>query len=93
MLKVLRAALPHSRIFWGAMLAVAAYSGLVVFIFQYLPHIPSLEAKDITAVSSIGVGLIFAFRVNSAYDRWWEGRKLWGQLVNDLRNLSIKFAL
>jgi ion channel-forming bestrophin family protein len=93
MLKILRAALPHSRVFWGAMTIVAAYSGLVVFLFQYLPHIPSVEAKDITAVSSLAVGLIFAFRVNSAYDRWWEGRKLWGQLVNDLRNLSIKFDL
>ena len=93
MLKILRAALPHSHVFWGAMFVIAAYSGLVVYLFQYLPHIPSVEGKDITAFSSIAVGLIFAFRVNTAYDRWWEGRKLWGQLVNELRNLSIKFDL
>jgi putative membrane protein len=30
------------------------------------------------------------FRTNSAYDRWWEGRKLWGSMVNSARNLAIK---
>jgi putative membrane protein len=30
------------------------------------------------------------FRTNTAYDRWWEGRKLWGALVNNSRNLAIK---
>jgi ion channel-forming bestrophin family protein len=36
------------------------------------------------------LGLFLGFRTNTAYDRWWEGRKLWGQLVNDSRNLAIK---
>jgi len=30
------------------------------------------------------------FRTNTAYDRWWEGRKLWGSLLNNSRNLAIK---
>jgi putative membrane protein len=30
------------------------------------------------------------FRTNTAYDRWWEGRKLWGSLVNNSRNLALK---
>jgi putative membrane protein len=30
--------------------------------------------------------------MNSAYDRWWEGRKLWGMLVNNSRNLAIKLS-
>lgn len=38
----------------------------------------------------INLGLLLVFRTNTAYDRWWEGRKLWGQLVNDLRNLALK---
>ena len=36
------------------------------------------------------LGGLMVFRTNTAYDRWWEGRKLWGQLVNDSRNLAIK---
>jgi ion channel-forming bestrophin family protein len=42
--------------------------------------------------SLLGVvlGLFLVFRTNSSYDRWWEGRKLWGSLVNNTRNLSLK---
>ena len=36
------------------------------------------------------ISLILVFRTNTAYDRWWEGRKLWGSLVNASRNLALK---
>ncbi|MEM9858789.1 MAG: bestrophin family ion channel [Bacteroidota bacterium] len=51
--------------------------------------------RSTTAVHSllgIVLGLFLVFRVNSAYDRWWEGRKLWGSLVNNTRNLGLKLA-
>jgi ion channel-forming bestrophin family protein len=38
----------------------------------------------------IVLGLFLVFRTNSAYDRWWEGRKLWGSFVNNTRNFSLK---
>lgn len=34
------------------------------------------------------VGLLLVFRTNSSYDRFWEGRKLWGALINESRNLG-----
>jgi putative membrane protein len=39
---------------------------------------------------SLVLGLLLGFRTNSAYERWWEARKLWGKLVNVSRNLAIK---
>ena len=41
--------------------------------------------------SLLGVilSILLVFRTNSAYDRWWEGRKQWGALVNNTRNLAI----
>jgi ion channel-forming bestrophin family protein len=36
------------------------------------------------------LSMLLVFRTNTAYDRWWEGRKLWGSLVNNSRNLAIK---
>src|SRR5690606_34254987 len=39
------------------------------------------------------ISLLLVFRTNTAYDRWWEGRKLWGSLVNNSRNLAIKLAV
>jgi putative membrane protein len=38
------------------------------------------------------ISMLLVFRTNTAYDRWWEGRKLWGQLVNVSRNLAIKIG-
>jgi putative membrane protein len=36
------------------------------------------------------ISMLLVFRTNTAYDRWWEGRKLWGSLVNNSRNLALK---
>jgi putative membrane protein len=39
-------------------------------------------------VPGIVLGLLLVFRTNTAYDRFWEGRKVWGSLVNTVRNLA-----
>jgi putative membrane protein len=39
-------------------------------------------------VPSIVIGLLLVFRTNTAYERFWEGRKGWGTLINTVRNLS-----
>ena len=41
-------------------------------------------------MNGLVLGFLLSFRNNHAYDRWWEARKLWGQLVNDSRNLCLK---
>ncbi|MBN8682670.1 MAG: hypothetical protein J0L99_08450 [Chitinophagales bacterium] len=38
------------------------------------------------------ISFTLVFRTNTAYERWWEGRKLWGALVNNSRNLAMKIA-
>ncbi|CAM2923778.1 Predicted membrane protein [Legionella steigerwaltii] len=35
--------------------------------------------------------IVISFRVNASYSRWWEGRILWGSIVNNCRNLGLKF--
>ncbi|MFT5725034.1 MAG: putative membrane protein [Bacteroidia bacterium] len=52
--------------------------------------------KDAIAVYSlIGfvLSLLLVFRTNTAYDRWWEGRKKWGEMVNDTRSLALKISV
>lgn len=39
------------------------------------------------------ISMLLVFRTNTAYDRWWEGRKLWGTLVNNSRSLAIKLSV
>jgi putative membrane protein len=38
------------------------------------------------------ISMLLVFRTNTAYDRWWEGRKQWGSLMNGSRNLALKIA-
>ncbi|WP_337177064.1 bestrophin family ion channel [Paludisphaera sp.] len=41
-------------------------------------------------VAGAALGLLLVLRTNAGYDRWWEGRKLWGGIVNQTRNLGIQ---
>lgn len=38
-------------------------------------------------LAGISLSLLLVFRTNASYDRFWEGRKLWGGIVNETRNL------
>ncbi|MFQ3577255.1 MAG: bestrophin family protein [Cytophagales bacterium] len=48
--------------------------------------------SNVISALSLVVGMLLVFRINSAYDRWWEGRKLLGQLMNTSRFLAMKFS-
>jgi putative membrane protein len=37
---------------------------------------------------AVALGIFLGFRNNTSYDRFWEGRKLWGQLVNTTRSFA-----
>jgi len=73
-----------------AFLLVSLYSMAVVFIDNHF--FPKRVFQEIAPAlyGSVVMGVLLVFRTNSAYERWWEARKLWGQLVNDTRNLVIK---
>lgn len=65
------------------------YAWLVIYLMDDYLHIE----KSTTAIHSLlGVvlGLFLVMRTNTSYERWWEGRKQWGALVNASRNFAIK---
>ncbi|UKP00917.1 bestrophin family protein [Nostoc sp. UHCC 0870] len=61
--------------------------GVLVSILYYL-KLPVSQPILGTIIPSIVLGLLLVFRTNTAYDRFWEGRKFWGSIVNNVRNLS-----
>lgn len=75
-------------------LGIGVFSWAIVFFeANYLRLSSSLYAKNITIIHSLlgfAISMLLVFRTNTAYDRWWEGRKLWGSLVNNSRNLALK---
>ncbi len=56
----------------------------VLYAFNFSVSWPILGS----VVPSIVLGLLLVFRTNTAYDRFWEGRKCWGVINNNVRNLS-----
>lgn len=77
---------------WKQLIYIGVLS--LAITFAELHFFPKAEfLKNLIAVYSLlgfVISLLLVFRTNTAYDRWWEGRKLWGAIVNDCRNLALK---
>lgn len=72
---------------------VVVFSVVAVYVcLNYLDVSEWIPASPLHSIMGIVLGLFLVLRTNTAYDRWWEGRKVWGQLVNDTRALAIKIA-
>jgi ion channel-forming bestrophin family protein len=88
---IVRKHLPFRRIWpnvWKRILGLFIFDLAVAVLY-------SVFGMKALALSSLPLAMIggalsvfLAFRNNSAYDRWWEARTLWGALVNTARTLS-----
>ena len=70
--------------------AAAVYAAAVWWIESHTGGDPVPWADEFAAVNGLVLSVLIGFRTKAAYDRWWEGRVLWGKLVNDSRNLCLK---
>jgi ion channel-forming bestrophin family protein len=61
--------------------------GLFISILYYY-KLPVSQPILQNVIPSIVLGLLLVLRTNTAYDRFWEGRKAWGSIVNNVRNLA-----
>ena len=79
------------------MLAIGLYSGIIGYLeVEYWKLAENSYVKNITIMHGMlgfVISLLLVFRTNTAYDRWWEGRKMWGALVNNSRNFAIKLSV
>lgn len=76
---------------------ICAYSWLIAWLeleywnlsgSDYIGHLSVMHT-----LLGFAISMLLVFRTNTAYDRWWEGRKLWGSLVNNSRNLAMKLDM
>jgi putative membrane protein len=85
------------RTLFPIMLAIGFYSGVIGYLeVEYWKLSEKSYVRNITVMHGMlgfVISLLLVFRTNTAYDRWWEGRKLWGSLVNNSRNLALKLAV
>jgi putative membrane protein len=73
-------------------LVITVVSGGVVGLHRLFPaHFPSYTAAPFTLLG-LALSIFLGFRNNASYDRWWEGRRQWGQLIVELRSFGREIA-
>ncbi|KAF0369780.1 UPF0187-domain-containing protein [Gigaspora margarita] len=68
-------------------LFVTAFAAAVTVVYFKTNLKPSIPQTFIPVLGFV-VGLLLTYRTNTAYDRYWEGRKAWSSMVVAIRNLT-----
>lgn len=71
---------------WEKAFFFAIFSFFICLLYSF--GFPVQQPILNSLIPTIVLGLLLVFRTNSANERFWEGRKLWGGIVNNLRNLT-----
>jgi ion channel-forming bestrophin family protein len=69
-------------------IAFGAFATFICLLYIYRYPFLTIEVGP-HEVAGVLLGLLLVFRTNAGYERWWEGRKLWGGIVNHARNLTL----
>lgn len=80
--------IPWKRIFrdvWKQIVFIVIYILIIAWLDERHAIAGIAIPLPITTIPATLLSLLLAFRTNSAYDRWWEARKIWGSIVNDSR--------
>ncbi|MBF0316755.1 MAG: hypothetical protein HQL04_01150 [Nitrospirae bacterium] len=77
---VLSSILPRIVIF-------AAVSALITLVHFYVIKINTPPTP--WSIVGVALGLMLVFRTNTAYERYWEGRRMWGSIINSTQNLAV----
>lgn len=80
------------RLFWS-LISIGIYAAVIVFAEAHFLHLSTKNPTVMHSILGFVLSMLLVFRTNSAYDRWWEGRKIWGSVVNNSRNLALKLSV
>lgn len=79
------------RLLIPGMIGLTALSAFLCYIDLELRWVTFRSTTVMHSLLGFVISLLLVFRTNTAYDRWWEGRKLFGDLINTSRNLMLKY--
>ena len=75
------------RILLGVVLC-SVYTFTVFYIDAHYYKLPRFAVTPFEYTGAI-LGLVLVFRTNAGHERWWEARKLWGAITNQIRNMLV----
>lgn len=69
---------------------IATISGILPLFFKsFLSDIPI----SIATTLGVAISILLSYMMNQSYERWWEARKIWGEIVNDSRTLVLQLKM
>jgi len=78
------------ELIWPRISVVFCWSILITTIAYLFPgHAYTLTMAPFTVIG-LSLAIFLGFRNNASYDRYWEGRKLWGRMVNVCRSFTMQ---
>jgi putative membrane protein len=77
------------RLFW-VMVLIGIYAWVVAYVELEMLKMVDSSTTIMYQLLGFVISMLLVFRTNTAYERWWEGRKQWGSLVNASRNIAFK---
>lgn len=73
---------------WPQLFAIGVMSVIVVAAHRQAPDlVPGINPAPLTLIG-IALSVFLSFRNNACHDRWWEARKLWGQIIQSARDIA-----
>ncbi len=78
---------------WRRVVVTTAIAALLTFIEMRYPQFRLTLTPTPFTIIGLPLGIFLGFRNNTSYDRYWEGRRLWGSLVNTSRTLARQIQL
>lgn len=70
-----------------ALIYIIILCGITILLSMIFPHHEFISSPSLTIYGTV-LAILIGFRINEAYNRYWEARILWGQLVNQSRNFA-----
>ncbi len=82
------------RTLFPLMVCVGIYTAIIAYLeLHYFDLAKDAAIRNVSVLHTLlgfALSMLLVFRTNTAYDRWWEGRRLWGGLNNTSRSLAMK---
>ncbi len=68
--------------------AIVLIYATIAFLIRHFHFFQDVTIPlSVAALIGTLISLLLAFRTSQSYERWWEGRIVWGAIVNDSRTL------
>lgn len=72
----------------GRLMLIATLCVIAILIARWHPGLLGQVSSIPFTLIGIALSVFMSFRNNASYDRWWEGRKLWGTLLIACRSFA-----